>query len=619
MNDANNERELTLRAVLTGVVIGALLTPCNIYSGLKIGWSFNMSITAALLSYGFWRGLRWYRPGVGVWGIRENAMNQTSASSAASIVSGGLVAPIPAYTIITGNSLPAWSLIGWVFAVSCLGIFVAFGLREQLLVRERAVFPAGVATAETLQNIYAHGREALMRVIALAVSGVVAAAVKLLDAFWGPLSRLAPTTVWAGGALRGGGGVTGANLTFGIEPSMLLLGFGAIIGIRAGLSLLAGAIIGWGVVAPLAIGNGWIEPGSPDASASWFGVSVEWLLWPGVALMVASSLTSFVLALVGLRLRKVNAAERTDSRAEVESEASSKHSEMPRNGDCSAGTDVSGSGSAWCKPGFWIGLSIVTLLVVALQMGLFGIDWWIALLAVPVAFVLGIVAARVVADTGIPPIGALGKVSQVTFAALAPGQVVANLMTANVAGGTAGQCSDLMNDLKTGHLLGVRPRNQGIAQFFGILTGAVVGSLVYLILIPDPQGMLITDEWAAPAVATWKAVAEALGSGLGGISLSARWSIVIGAMIGVLIEVGRCRLSRQASSWLPSAPALGLAFVIPASFSITMGAGAVLVWALFAADATHSFAKRFSLAIAAGLVAGESLAGVIESIVRFSF
>ena len=43
-------RELTVRAVLTGMVLGAILAPCNVYSGLKIGWSFNMSITALLLS-----------------------------------------------------------------------------------------------------------------------------------------------------------------------------------------------------------------------------------------------------------------------------------------------------------------------------------------------------------------------------------------------------------------------------------------------------------------------------------------------------------------------------------------------------------------------------------------
>ena len=33
------QRELTPRALVTGLLLGALLTPSNVYSGLKIGWS----------------------------------------------------------------------------------------------------------------------------------------------------------------------------------------------------------------------------------------------------------------------------------------------------------------------------------------------------------------------------------------------------------------------------------------------------------------------------------------------------------------------------------------------------------------------------------------------------
>ena len=46
--------ELTIRAVVTGMLIGAVLTPCNVYSGLKIGWTFNMSVAAGLIGFAFW-------------------------------------------------------------------------------------------------------------------------------------------------------------------------------------------------------------------------------------------------------------------------------------------------------------------------------------------------------------------------------------------------------------------------------------------------------------------------------------------------------------------------------------------------------------------------------------
>ncbi|MHC4428480.1 MAG: OPT/YSL family transporter, partial [Planctomycetota bacterium] len=43
--------QLTVRAVLTGMVLGGTLSVCNVYLGLKIGWGTNMSITGILLGY----------------------------------------------------------------------------------------------------------------------------------------------------------------------------------------------------------------------------------------------------------------------------------------------------------------------------------------------------------------------------------------------------------------------------------------------------------------------------------------------------------------------------------------------------------------------------------------
>ena len=127
--------ELTVRAIATGMAIGAILTPCNVYSGLKIGWSFNMSIAAGLLGFGFWR-LGESVFGTRPWGMFENNINQTAASSSASIVSGGLVAPVPALAMLTGQTLP-WGLLAiWVFAVSILGVIVAAGLRNQMLLEK---------------------------------------------------------------------------------------------------------------------------------------------------------------------------------------------------------------------------------------------------------------------------------------------------------------------------------------------------------------------------------------------------------------------------------------------------------------------------------------------------
>jgi len=557
--EAPGGRELTLRAIATGVVLGALLAPCNVYSGLKIGWSFNMSITALLLAYAFWVPLCRLL-GLSRWTLLESNINQTAASSAASIISGGLVAPIPALAMMTGGNLPWPTLVAWVFAVSFLGVWVGWYLRGRLIVQSTLAFPAGTATAETLRDIFSHGRAAMERVSVLLGSLSFAVVANAIDDFVWRIPRWAPS-------------LHAKHLTFSFDPSLLLLGFGSIIGLRAGLGLLLGALLAWGGLAPWLVAQQMVSV--PDTE-SWFQELVGWLLWPGVAMMVTASLTSFASAV------RSSAGHQRDA---VDS-------------------------PAFREGRFRIsGLALAAVLVVVLQIAIFDIHWTMALVAVPLAFVLATVAARVVGETGIAPIGAIGKVSQLSFGVMAPGQAVTNLMTANVSGGAAGQSADLLNDLKAGHEVGAKVSRQIIAQCFGVLTGSLVGSFVYLQIIPDPMHQLLTPEWPAPAVATWKAVAEALSGGLAGIPESAVVAMSIAAPLGVVLALLERRLSGPALTLLPSGTTLGLAFVVPASTSITLFLGALLGAGLY--RLAPGFAARFLLSAAAGLVAGESLFGVV--------
>ena len=589
MTTNDDPRALTLRSMITGMVIGALLTPCNVYSGLKIGWSFNMSITASLLAFAFWR-LAQELFGTRPWGLQENVLNQTTASSAASIISGGLVAPIPALTLLTGQTLP-WPLLAlWVFSVSALGIVVAMVMRYQMLVRERLVFPAGVATAEAVREIHAPGGEAAGRVRWLAAAAGLSGGLKLLDEF---ITRLPRWPL----PLPAIGGAGPRELGLVLDPSLLMVGFGAIIGLRSGLSLLLGAVIAWLGLAPWILSRGWAEAGA--AGKPWFATLVEWLLWPGVTLMTVASLTSLVLALVLKPRRPPGAA--------------------PQGSGQTAGLSALAGPASWLSvplPVFVISAVLVTALSVVLQHGIFNIPPWAGLVSVLLASVLAVVAARVVGETGIPPIGAIGKVAQLGFSLTSPGNATINLMGANVTGGAAGQCADLLDDLRCGQLLGTRISLQVLAQALGVVIGAMVGSLAYLVLIPDPQAMLLTEQWPAPAVATWKAVAEVLAGGLAALPPASLPAMAIAAALGLILAVLERRGPPALLRYLPSAPALGLAFVIPASISLAMCLGAVM--AALAARLAAGWAARFVLAIAAGLVAGESLAGIAAAMMDFA-
>ena len=283
--------------------------------------------------------------------------------------------------------------------------------------------------------------------MALLSAAGFAGAVKLIVDLGAVAPRLAlpfafPT--WAALRAAAPSGVTFGNLGFAFDPSLLMLGFGAIIGLRAGLSLLIGAIAGWLVLSPLAIANGWAQAGAPDAT--WYGPLITWLLWPGVTLLVVSSLTSSLLTIVASarRRRAEGGAPQTSWRID------------------------------WRFGG---ALAVTAAAITVASHVFFDINPLMALLAVALSFILAIVACRVTGETGITPIGALGKVTQLTFGLIAPGNMAANLMTANVTGGAAGQSADLMTDLRTGLEVGATPRLQIIAQSFGILVGSVVGTL----------------------------------------------------------------------------------------------------------------------------------------------
>lgn len=580
-------RQLTLRAAATGAVLGALLVPCNVYSGLKIGWSFNMSIAAALLSCGFWGTARaaFGQRRIAHWGLLENNINQTCASSAASIISAGLVAPIPALTILTGQTMN-WSVLSvWLFTVSCIGVLVGISLRRQMLLVQKLPFPSGIATAETVREIYAEGREAVLRVRYLLGAGTLSAGAKLFNDFVMPLPKLGLTFSLAALRLPS---ITTQKLGFFVDPSFLMIGFGAIVGLRVGLSLMLGAVVAWGVLAPWLFSAGTIPV--PAGEETVYGNAVEWLLWPGVAMMVTAALVSFSSSLPGL-LRSLRSG-RDPSDDSLESELQ-EEAQVPR-------------------AVLLVGFLLATIATTFAQHYIFGIDLHMGFFAVLLTFVLAVVAARVSGETGIPPIGALGKVTQLTFGFMNPTNVTENLMTANVTGGAAGQCSDLLHDLKAGLVLGASVRAQAAAQFLGVLTGSLAGSAAYLVLVPDPASMLLTKEWPAPAVATWKAVAELLRGGLETVPQGAITASIVGAIVGAGLAVLNKQLPEKYAHWCPSAVSVGLAFVIPASNSISLLLGAGL--AAVAGRIAPNWARRFTLPIAAGLVAGESLAGVASAL-----
>ncbi|HNW45420.1 MAG TPA: OPT/YSL family transporter, partial [Elusimicrobiales bacterium] len=293
----DNMPQLTVRAIIMGGFLGGFMSLSNLYIGLKTGWALGVAITACILSYTIWKTLHTLLPFIFKtdMSILENNCMQSTASAAGYSTGGTMVSAISAYLIITGVHMPWTVLTLWTVFLAALGVFIAIPMKRQMINIEQLKFPSGIAAAETLRSLHSKGAEASDKARALGFAGLFGAVVSLLrdkgvsfsfkDLFGMKLSLP--------GMLPFSGHIKGYPLekwTFSFEVGALMIAAGGIIGWKISWSLLLGAIINYGVLAPWVSGMGAI-----DLENLGYRAIVQWSTWGGASLMVTSGLFMFAL------------------------------------------------------------------------------------------------------------------------------------------------------------------------------------------------------------------------------------------------------------------------------------------------------------------------------------
>ena len=559
-----DERQLTTRSIVAGCLLGGIVSCMNIYMGLKIGWSFGGSLIAAILGFALFMSL-----GRSL-SVLECNITQTTGSAAGTMASAaGLLAAIPAMNLL-GFEIPLLGMFLWALSIAYLGVFFAVPLRRQMIEVDKLRFPTGTATAETILAMFAKAQEAVDKARALLWAGALAGAFTLLTYFI-PALEMPPVEMLGIGALT-----VGAAWGFRLYFGPMLFGAGILIGPRVGASLALGAVVSWGVLGPWVQANGW----APGEIMSYTDGPRGWLLWPGVAIMVSEALTSLALSWrTFIRAFKVSSVAGT---SEVIGDR------IP---------------TAWWRNG--LAIAAVGTTVVAWY--LFEIPPHLTVVALVLSFALATVAVRSTGETDINPVGGMGKVTQLVYGGLAPGSLGTNLMAAAVTGAGASQAADMMQDLKTGRLLGASPRRQFIAQLWGIGAGVLFCIPAYLLVTGAyPLG---GEQLPAPAAFSWKAMAELLIQGLDALPPHAEVAVAAGAAFGALLSV--LRRIPVLAPYLPSGLAIGIAFIVQAFYSLVIFLGS-LVLVIWQRSSPVS-AKRLSFAVASGLVAGEGLFGIFKA------
>lgn len=600
----DHQRQLTLRAVLMGGLLGALMSLSNLYTTLKLGWSFGVAITACVLSFVIWNAIRALSGGrLSPMSLLENNCMQSTASAAGYSTGSTVGTAFGALLLVTGAHQPWYIVTPIVLLTAALGVFLAVPMKRQMINHEQLPFPSGLAAAETLRSLYAQGATALHKAWSLVGALIVGGIVGLLRTAGTLAEQLRLTKhpqVWlekflgvagipeaiALTALNPVHGLTLVGLSF--EPSVLLLGAGMIVGLRVSLSMFLSSALLYFVLVPQLLAFDAAHPDLVPSLAVKGGLinPVRWALWGGTSIMLFSSLMSIALEWRTLarafQFRKKATAATGDPLGEIE------------------------------VPASWLvaGLVPITIGLVLLQWVAFHVALPLGLLSVLLSVVTAMVCCRATGETDTAPIGPVGKLTQLIFAALpgAAGNPTINLMSAGITAAAGASAADLLTDLKSGYLLGANPRRQFVAQFLGIFFGTVAVVPAWYALVPDKAAL---EAYNPPAANMWKAVADLLTQGVHMLPRTAMVAIVVGAFIGIFLPLLDRWLPR-ARNFLPSAMGLGLGLVIPFQNSLSFALGALLTLAW--TKLRPQQAETFNIPIASGFVAGESLVAALIAI-----
>jgi len=236
----------------------------------------------------------------------------------------------------------------------------------------------------------------------------------------------------------------------------------------------------------------------------------------------------------------------------------------------------------------------------------------LGLIAIPLVFVFTLIAVTSTGLTAITPGGALGKLTQITYSVLAPGNVPTNLMTAGITSEVSLNASNLLMDIKPGYMLGGKPRHQAIGHVLGIFAGGLVAVPAFYQIFGGDISKFTSEALPLPGASIWKGVAEVLTQGLSALHPTAQAAALVGAVLGVVLEI----VSQKTRGRFPiSAVGLGLGFVLRFSDAWLMSVGTLFFWIC-----GRKFTREKSLGyrafvanretFAAGVIAGGSIIGI---------
>ncbi len=562
--DSSKEKELTVTAIVLGVLLAVVFGAANAYLGLRAGLTVSASVPAAVISMGVLRFVLRRDS------ILENNMVQTIGSAGESLAAGAIFTLPALYWWAAKRpkefavpELLSVTLIA--LAGGTLGVLLMVPLRRPLIVADKTLtYPEGLACADVLRAGEAGAKHAKHVFAGLGV----AAAVKFVT---GWLKWIPETFLWPVKFVRG---------AVGFDVSPALLGVGYIVGPKISAFLFGGAMLGWMVLMPILVAT------IPEAAKLWDAGKVEdiwrnYVRYVGAGAIAVGGFVSLVRSLpTFLHVFKSPKG------------APNGEGDAARDGgrDLPMKTVI---GCLVCVVVFiWLVPAVPVSMPGAILIALFG--FFFAAVSARMVGLVGssnnpvsgmTIATLVVSTLVLKETGSVGAAGMV--AAIAIGSVVC--IVAAIAGDTA-------QDLKTGSLLGATPWKQQVGELIGVIASALaIGGV--LVLLHKAWGFG-SKAISAPQAMLMKKIVEGIMEG------GLPWNLIgIGAAIAAVLALLR----------VPVMP-VAIGMYLPVGLSVTMFAGGLLRWAVSRRSEEASKAEDVGTLFSAGLVAGEGLCGIILAI-----
>ena len=599
---SESPKELTLRVIIVGIILGILMTAANAYLGLKVGITVSASIPAAVMSMIILRSL--FRDV----SILENNAVQTMASAGESLAAG-VIFTVPALLVIG-----IWNDIQWLDTLiiallgGLLGTMFTIALRRLFIVEEALPYPEGVACREVLVAGEEGGEGAMAILYALGIGGIYGLMVKGFK-----VTHENVEAAW---------NFIGTRLYAGMDLSVALLSVGYIVGIRIASFIFLGGVIGYGILVPMfGLIRGW--PDSPDLAYGFYLVWKSQVRFVGVGAMVVGgiytlwSMRKTIITGLSKALTKKGSNEEELLRTEID---------LPLDKVLVVCGGLVGLTFLYY---WWATGSLILALAGALFLGL--VAFFFAAVA---GYIAGVVGSSNSPVSGMTIATLLFTVALVWvigdwFLGLKTEELMlATLLIAAIVASSAAIAGDVMQDLKTGHMVGATPWRQQIAEIIGVITGAIIiGPTLQLLhnafrisktaceMNPRVDDPLCENALFAPQAELIGAIVQ--GAFQGNLNLE---MVMLGAILAVVLIVLRMPVMSVA---------IGIYLPLLLSVPIMLG-GIISYFAINAAylridgkldrkpsDEAYKAGKEVEnrgVLIGAGFIAGESIMGVLIAV-----